>query len=129
MAKKTIINVKKLPQPTIPLSRAIRVGDTVYVAGTPAGPNPATGKVDPDIRAQVRSALEIIKTILEESGTSLDNVVAVTTYLKNTGDFASYNDEYRKYFPKDPPTRTTVRAEMMRPELLVEITATAVMPG
>jgi len=129
MARKTVVKISKLPQPSIPLSRAIRVGDLVYVAGTPASPNPATGKLDPDIRAQVRSSLETIKVILEEAGTSLSNVVAVTTYLKDPSLFAAYNEEYRKFFPTDPPTRTTVQANLMRPEMLVEITSVAVVPS
>jgi 2-iminobutanoate/2-iminopropanoate deaminase len=129
MARKTVVKISKLPQPGNPISRAIRVGDLVFVAGTPAGPNPATGKLDPDIRAQVRNCLETIKTILEEAGTSLSNVVAVTTYLKDPSLFAAFNEEYRKYFPTDPPTRTTVQANLMRPEMLVEISSIAVVPS
>ena len=129
MASKTIVADNRLPTPAIPLSRAIKVGDLVFVSGTPASPNTATGQLDPDIRSQVRSALETIGTILGGAGTSLANVVAVTTYLKNAGDFEDYNDEYRKFFPKDFPTRTTVRCDLVREEMLVEITVTAALPG
>jgi 2-iminobutanoate/2-iminopropanoate deaminase len=101
----------------------------VFVSGTPANPNPATGKLDPDIRAQVRNCFESIDRILKAAGTSLSNVVAVTTYLKDASLFAAYNEEYRKFFPTDPPTRTTVQAALMLPEMLVEITATAVVPS
>ena len=125
MAKKTVIDPGSLPKSASPLSRAIRVGDLVFVSGTPAGPNPATGKLDPDIRAQVRNCLETIQVILLEAGTSLSNVVSITTYLKDPSLFADYNEEYRKFFPTDPPTRTTVQAELMRPEMLVEITSIA----
>lgn len=128
MAKKTVLNIPRLPQPAVPLSRAIKAGDLVFVSGTPASPNPATGKLDPDIRAQVRSCLETIQLILEEAGTSLSNVVSITTYLKDPSLFAAYNEEYRKFFPTDPPTRTTVQANLMRPEMLVEITSVAVLP-
>ena len=125
MAKKTVIDPGSLPKSASPLSRAIRVGDLVFVSGTPAGPNPATGKLDADIRAQVRNCLETIQVILLEAGTSLSNVVSITTYLKDPSLFADYNEEYRKFFPTDPPTRTTVQAELMRPEMLVEITSIA----
>ena len=40
---------------------------------------------------------------------------------------AAYNEEYRKFVPNDPPTRTTVKAQPMVPEMLVEITTTAVV--
>ena len=127
MAKKTVITPGSLPQPGNPLSRAIRVGDLVFVSGTPASPDPATGKLDPDVRAQIRSCLETIQVILQEAGTSLSNVVSVTSYLKDPSLFAAYNEEYRKFFPKDPPTRTTLQAELMRPEMLVEITTIAMV--
>jgi 2-iminobutanoate/2-iminopropanoate deaminase len=129
MAEKIIINPSRLPQPSIPLSRAVRTGDLVFVAGTTPGNDPATGAPSPDIQAQVRSCLETIQIILEEAGTSLSNVVSVTTYLKDRALFAAYNEEYRKFFPADPPSRTTVQAEMMRAELLVEIACVAVVPG
>ena len=127
MAKKTVISPSSLPQPGVPLSRAIRVGDLVFVSGTPASPDPATGKLDPDVRAQVRNCLETIQVILQEAGTSLSNVVSVTSYLKDPSLFAAYNEEYRKFFPTDPPTRTTLQAELMRPEMLVEITTIAMV--
>ena len=44
----------------------------------------------------------------ERSGSSLEQVVAVTVYLKSACDFAAMNDAYRGFWPKDPPTRTTV---------------------
>ena len=75
----------------------------MFVSGTPASPNATTGQLDPDIRSQVSSALETIRTILDGAGTSLANVVAVTTYLKRAEDFEDYNDEYRKFFPSDFP--------------------------
>ena len=129
MAKKTVIKPSSLPAAGIPLSRAIRVGDLVFVSGTPASPNPATGKLDPDIRAQVRNCLETIQVILKEAGTDLSNVVSVTTYLTDPSLFEAYNEEYRKFFPSDPPTRTTVQAGMMLPEMLVEITTVAMVEG
>ncbi len=128
MTQKTVINPSKLPPPNVWLSRGIRVGDLVFCSGTGASRNPATGKLDPDIRAQVRSCLETIKAVLEEAGTSLSNVVSVTTHLKDPALFSAYNEEYLKFFPKDPPARTTVQAELMRPDMLVEITAIAVVP-
>ncbi len=126
--EKTIINPGTLPPPSPFLSRAVRVGDLLFVSGTTPGPNPATGVLDTDIRSQVRSCLETIKAILEGAGTSLENVVSVTAYLKDPSLFSGYNEEYMKFFPTDPPARTTVQANLMRPELLVEITSTAVIP-
>jgi 2-iminobutanoate/2-iminopropanoate deaminase len=66
---------------------------------------------------------------LESAGTSLDQVVSVSAHLKRREDFAAYNEIYRTYFPKDFPTRTTVQVELMSPEMLVEISCIATMPG
>ena len=127
MAERNVITPSSLPPPAPFLSRAIRVGDLVFVSGIPASPNPATGQLDPDIRSQVRNCMETISAILEEAGTSISNVVSVLTHLKERSDFADYNDEYMKFFPTSPPARTTVQAEMIRTDMLVEITTIAVI--
>ena len=127
MAKKETIAVPALPAPAIPLSRAVRVGDLVFLAGT-GGRNPDTNEFG-DTADQVRRTLETIRTVLEAAGTSLDNVVTVTAYLKDRADFQVYNEVYRTFFPKDPPARTTVQAELVNPDMRIEITCVAAMPG
>lgn len=72
--------------------------------------------------------LERIRRILEEAGTSMDNVLTVTSYVTNKDNVAAYNEEYVKYFPTDKPARTTVGASLNSPELLVEITTIACIP-
>ena len=129
MAQKIVVNPAGLASSTVPLSRGMKVGDLLFVSGTVASPNPSTGTYDPDIRSQVRSCLENIGKVLEEGGTSFSNVVSVITHLKDKSMFADYNDEYRKFFPTDPPARTTVETELIRPELLIEITSIAVIPS
>jgi 2-iminobutanoate/2-iminopropanoate deaminase len=109
------------------LSPATRFGNLVFVAGQ-TGRHPSTGEVGRDIREQTRNALERIKRILEAAGTSLDNVLTVTTHLTSREDLAAYNAEYAKYFPTGKPARTTVEVMLNSPELLVEITVTAGIP-
>jgi len=109
------------------LSLATRFGNLVFVAGQ-TGRHPDTGEVGRDIREQTRNVLERIKRILEAAGTSLDNVLTVTTHLTKREDVAAYNEEYGKYFPGDKPARTTVHVQLNAPELLVEITVTAGIP-
>jgi 2-iminobutanoate/2-iminopropanoate deaminase len=110
------------------LSPATRFGNLVFVAGQ-TGRHPATGAVGRDIREQTRNVLERIKLILAAAGTSLDNVLTVTTHLTKREDLAAYNEEYAKYFPTNKPARTTVEVMLNSPELLVEITVTACIPG
>ena len=127
MPKKELIQVK-LAAANPNLSAAVRFGDLVFVAGQ-TGRHPSTGEVGQGVREQTRFALERIKTILAAAGTSLDNVLTVTTHLTKREDLADYNDEYGKYFTANKPARTTVEVMLNSPDLLVEITVTAGMPG
>lgn len=124
MPDRTVVKVDSLPPPGIPAVRAIKSAGLVFVSGTPA-PRKADGTMDPDIRVQVRTCLETIDTILKEAGSALTNAVSVTTFLKDVSVFEVYNEEYRKFFPVDPPTRTTVKADLVRDDMLVEITVIA----
>ncbi len=109
------------------LSPATKFGNLVFVAGQ-TGRHPTTGEVGRDIREQTRNVLERIKLILAAAGTSLDNVLTVTTHLTKREDLAAYNEEYGKYFLTNKPARTTVEVMLNSPELLVEITVTACIP-
>jgi 2-iminobutanoate/2-iminopropanoate deaminase len=123
MPKKETIQVQ-LAAPNPNLSPATRFGNLVFVAGQ-TGRHPTTGEVGRDVREQTRNVLERIKLILEAAGTSMENVLTVTTHLTKREDLAAYNEEYAKYFPTNKPARTTVEVMLNSPELLVEITVTA----
>ena len=126
MPKKETIQVD-LAAPNPNLSPATRFGNLVFVAGQ-TGRHPITGEVGRDVREQTRYALERIKRILEAAGTSLENVLTVTTHLTTREDLRAYNEEYATYFPTNKPARTTVEVMLNSPELLVEITVTACIP-
>jgi 2-iminobutanoate/2-iminopropanoate deaminase len=126
MPKKETIQVQ-LAAANPNLSPAVRFGNLVFVAGQ-TGRHPRTGEVGRDVREQTRNALERIKLILEAAGTSLENVLSVTTHLTTREDLAAYNEEYGQYFPTNKPARTTVEVMLNSPELLVEITVTAGIP-
>ena len=124
--KKEIVRVG-VERPNPNLSPATKFGNLVFVAGQ-TGRHPTTGEVGRDIREQTRNVLERVKVILEAAGTSLDNVLTVTTHLTKREDLAAYNEEYGKYFPTNKPARTTVEVMLNASELLVEITVTACIP-
>ena len=111
------------------LSPATKFGNLVFVAGQ-TGRHPVTGELGGDIREQTRNVLERIKVVLAAAGTSLDNVLSAMTHLTRVENLTAYNEEYAKYFPTDKPARTTVTvAALNQPELLVEITVIAGIPG
>jgi enamine deaminase RidA (YjgF/YER057c/UK114 family) len=82
-----------------------------------------------DVAAQTREVIERLRARLVAAGSSLEQVVSVTVYLTSAGHFAAMNDAYRLFWPKDPPTRTTVIADLVVPDALVEIAMVAVPNG
>jgi 2-iminobutanoate/2-iminopropanoate deaminase len=126
MPRKEVIHVN-LAAANPNLSPAIRFGDLIFVAGQ-TGRHPVSGTVGKGVAEQTNYALQRVQKILEVAGTSLENVLTVTTHLTKREDLAAYNQEYAKFFPDNKPARTTVAAMLNFPELLVEITVTACIP-
>jgi len=116
--------VKKMP---LPLSPAVKAGGFVFVSGFAGFLDPKTEALVEGIEAQTRETLEVIKDALEAAGSSLDKVVKVTVFLRNTQDFSKMNEVYRTFFPKDLPARSTIVTGLVLPEILVEIECTAVV--
>jgi len=120
-----IVRTEKAPLPLSCYSQAVKVGGFVFVAGQ-VPLNPETKKtVEGGIEAQTRRVLENVKAIVEAAGSSMENVVKVTVFLKDMGDFKRMNDVYCMYFKNNHPARTAVQAQLVMPEWLIEIDAIA----
>ena len=117
---------------------AHRVGNLLFVSGIgprqagtdeiPGGPiRDADGNLlDYDIRAQTRAVIENIKAILEDAGSSLDNVVDCLSFLINMDqDFAGYNEVYAEYFSEIQCARTTVGVRALPTPIAVELKVVA----
>jgi len=113
------------PPPLAPYSPGARAGNVLYVSGTLA--LDAAGKVvgAGDVRAQTRQALESIKSVLEAAGGKMSDIAFNQIFLKDFADYAAMNEVYREYFSANPPARYCIRADLVKPEFLVEIAATA----
>ena len=111
----------------VPYSPAIKVGNVIFVSGCPGSRDRKTGQEITEVEAQTREALEMIKDILKEAGSSLEKVVKATMFLKDANDFATVNEVYRSYFPQNPPARTAIVTDMVLPGMLVEVECMAVM--
>ncbi len=113
------------PPPLAPYSPGAKAGNVVYVSGTLA--LDAQGKTVGigDVRAQTRQVLEGIKSVLQAAGGSMSDIAFNQIFLKDLADYAAMNEIYREYFPKGPPARYCIRADLVKPEFLVEIASTA----
>ncbi|MBC7781457.1 MAG: pyrimidine utilization protein C [Proteobacteria bacterium] len=78
-----------------------------------------------DVRAQTRCVLDAIAAVVEAAGGSLADVAMNQIFLTDLGDYAAFNEVYREYFPTNHPARYCVRADLVKPEFLVEVVATA----
>lgn len=122
---KTVITAGAAP--IGPYSPAIVGGGLVYVSGL-LGTGDDGRLVGPDVASQTRRILDRMGEILTAAGSSMDQVVSVSVFLKNSGDFAAMNETYREYFNTNAPTRTTVASDLLIGSL-VEISAIAVPIG
>jgi 2-iminobutanoate/2-iminopropanoate deaminase len=126
--KREIIRVPDAPKSAL-YSQAVKVGPTIYVTGV-AGLDPQTNKVaGPTIQEQTRQALINCESILRGGGAKLDDVVEVQVLLARPGDFAGLNEEYAKFFTKDPPVRSVARLGPELGDILVSIRMVAVISG
>ena len=110
----------------VPLSPAVRAGDTVYISGqVPVGPNGQI--VEGGIEAQTKQVLENVKAALALAGATMEDVVKTTIWLEDARDFGRMNAVYGTYFPKEPPARTTVESRLMI-DIKIEVEAIAYVP-
>lgn len=123
-ATKEAVSTKEAPPAAGPYSQAIKAGGFVFAAGQIAR-DPATNKVEGDVKAQTERVLKNLSAVLGAAGTSMERVVKTTVFLKNIGDFQAMNEVYAKFFPGAPPARSTVQAVLPNDAALVEIDAIA----
>ena len=131
------INSKSAPEPVGNYPHARKVGDLLFLSGV--GPRVAGSddtdssvpglKLDKngnflefDFEAQCRSVFDNVRVILEESGSSWDQLVDVTVFLVNMKrDFHTYNKIYAEYFRDNLPCRTTVEISSLPTPIAIEL--------
>jgi 2-aminomuconate deaminase len=133
MKDQTSIHSSKAPEPVGHYPHARKVGNLLFLSGV--GPREkGTAKIPGveldlhknilsyDIEIQVRSVFNNVKNILEDSGSSWDNIVDVTVFLTNMkDDFAVYNKLWAEYFATNPPCRTTLEINCLPTPIAIEL--------
>jgi len=116
-----VISTEKGPKAIGPYSQAIKANGFIFVSGQVAF-DPATGKpIEGGAAEQTARILENLKAIVEAAGSSLDRAVKLSVFLKDMNDFAAMNEVYARYFPKNPPSRSTVEVARLPRDFHVEI--------
>ena len=119
------ISTQKAPAAIGPYSQAIQVGNLVYTSGQ-IPIDPATGKfVEGGIKEQTRQSLTNVKSILEEAGLTMGNVVKTTVFMADMNDFADMNAVYAEFFAEPYPARSAVAVKTLPKGALVEIEVVA----
>jgi len=120
-----VINSSKAPGAIGPYNQAIEANGMVFVSGQ-LPINAKTGEMKEDIESQTKQSLENMKSILEEAGLTMNNVVKTTVFLKDMNLFAGMNSMYSTYFTGDFPARSAFAVKELPKEALVEIECIAV---
>lgn len=132
MTEKKIINSDKAPEPVGAYPHARRVGNMLYLSGVgprqrgtteiPGVKLDAQGNiVEYDVVAQTKSVIHNVKTILESSGSSLEEIVDIQVYLTNMKqDFKKFNEVYNATFASIAATRTTIEVGALPTPIAVE---------
>jgi reactive intermediate/imine deaminase len=116
-----------MPPPEPPYSPVVVSGDLVFVSGQVALDE--TGAlVEGGIESQVERVLDNLERCLAAAGCTLDDVLKVTAFLADLGDFPAFNDVYARRFTAPHPARSTVGVRLAE-GLLVEVEAVARRPG
>ena len=126
---KEIICSENAPKAIGPYSQAVRVNGMLFMSGQiPLDPD-TMQLVEGTIQMQTERVLENLKAVLAAAGLSLEHVVKTSVFLKNLSEFPQMNEVYARYFPANPPARSTVEVAKLPRDVQVEIDAIAVYPS
>jgi len=119
--KKQFIATENAPKAIGPYAQGIMFESLIFTSGQ-LPLDPATGKlVEGDVKVATAQVIRNVEAILREAGSSLDNVLKATVYLKDMGDFAAMNEVYAEFFGANPPARTCFQVAKLPMDAVVEI--------
>ena len=125
MEEKKVFQTDKAAVTGGPYSQAIIHNGIIYISGMRAV-DPQTNEIKlGTVEEEAELALQNLRIILEEAGSSLDKVLTATVYLLDIGEYTRFNEVYKKAFKTNRPARTCIQAGSLPFNTRVEITVTA----
>ncbi len=116
---------KNGPPAVGPYSHAVKVGNLLFISGQGPFKRDGSGPLKASFSEEVEYTIENLKIILEEFGSSLENVIKVTVFLTDMTKFSEFNEIYKRYFSGNYPARSCVGVKELPGGISVEIEAIA----
>lgn len=124
-----IFSIPGAPKPIGPYSQAVKVNGTLYVSGQ-IPLNPQTGDLVLDsIENATHRVMQNIQALVEEAGMQMKDVVKMSIFIKDMGQFSQINSVYAQYFTGDFPARETVQVADLPMGVPIEISCIAIEPS
>ena len=118
------IHSDQAPKAIGPYSQAIRVGDTLYMAGQIPLDPVTMQMIEGDFEKEARRVFENIKAVIAAAGGTFDQVAKVTIFLTDFANFAKVNEIMAQYFKEPYPARSTVAVAALPRNARVEVECT-----
>lgn len=119
------VSTDKAPAAVGPYSQGVKTGNLVFSSGQ-LPVDPETGKVsNGDIQKETRFCLENVKAVLEAGGARVEDIVKVTVFVTDMGNFSKINEVYAEFFGDHKPARSLVQVSALPMGAEVEIEAIA----
>lgn len=122
---KSEVNSSRAPEPIGPYSQAIKTNGLLFVSGQIPLDRDSDTLITGTIEEETEQVMKNLKYILEEGGSSFDQVIKCSIFVKSMGDFAKVNAVYGKYFGNIPPARETVEVSGLPKNVNIEISCIA----
>jgi enamine deaminase RidA (YjgF/YER057c/UK114 family) len=129
--RRETINPATLAQPVGHFDRAVRIGDILYISGTSALTHVSGGlrdrKLPASIEEQTRLTFENIKKVMDAAGGKMSDIFKLTVFLVRADDFSVVDRITREYLPERGFINSAFRTDLLNPNMLIEIEATALL--
>ena len=127
MATRKNFNTSKVARMTETFPQAVISDQYIFLSGMP-GIDPVSGKVNSDdFETQTRQCFLNIKTVLEEAGSNMSDIVKTTIFMVTGNDFGIINKVYSEFFPENAPARSTPQVMPFPGGILISVECIAVV--